>query len=117
MSEIKSLLKENIYEHAKQSGLKYLYISGIDNILNRVADPFFIGQVNQSQVDLSFKFVQKAYPSENVGLHVLNSDHTFGVMGFLKRVHQHDARGKEFEGCKWGFTVQSVSHFDASSYH
>lgn len=80
-SDLISLLNESIYSHALKEQLKYVYITGIDNILNKVADPFLIGQTISSKVDLAFKYVHKAYPSENVGLHVIQSDGKYGVMG------------------------------------
>lgn len=81
MSDLTSLLKESIFGHASQNGLKYIFISGIDNILNKVADPYLVGQTIAAKVDLSFKYVSKAYPSENVGLHVVQPDGRYGVMG------------------------------------
>lgn len=81
------MLKESIYPHAKNEGLEFFYFSPIDNILNKPVDPFFVGQTFHKKVDLSVKFVKKAYSTENVGLHIQNSDGSFGVIGQIKRIY------------------------------
>ena len=86
-----SMLKSSIYQHAKENGLTHMYVSSIDNILNKICDPFLVGQSILRNADLTFKYVTKAYPSENVGLHVKLNNGKFGVMGIIIRIYQYDA--------------------------
>jgi UDP-N-acetylglucosamine pyrophosphorylase len=86
LSFLTSIIKESLLNHAKANQLKYVHINGIDNILCKIADPFYTGFFASQEVDLSFKIVKKAYEKENVGLHVMKEDGTFGVMGLLMRI-------------------------------
>ena len=105
-----SLFSECILAHAESQNLKYLHLNAIDNILTKIADPYFLGFFIQEKLDLSFKFVSKVQERENVGLHVIREDGTFGVLGFLKRVRQFRRFGKGFKKRKrWPF-IQSISH-------
>ena len=53
------LLKENI---------EWINIFAVDNVLQRIADPVFVGAVVLNDADCGSKVVKKAAPDENVGV-------------------------------------------------
>lgn len=68
--DLMDVLLNEIYENMEQRGLEYLHISGIDNLLNRPLDPLFMGLMQQENLMLVHKIVEKEVASENVGLFV-----------------------------------------------
>ena len=51
--------------------VRFLHIVGVDNILAKLADPFFVGFAESENLPISCKFVTKTSPTEAVGVHVL----------------------------------------------
>lgn len=87
-----------------------MHINGIDNILCKIADPFFTGFFARQNVGLSFKIVEKAYEKENVGLHVMWPNGTFGVMGSLTRLSEPRRQLQDLAKRKGRTPIQSVTH-------
>ena len=94
-----------------------MHINGIDNILCKIADPFFTGFFAQQNVGLSFKIVEKAYEKENVGLHVMWPNGTFGVMGALTRLHESRGQFQNTEKRKGRAAFQSIAHANHDRLH
>lgn len=44
-----------------------MQVIGVDNILNKVLDPLFIGFTSCRSLEVSLKCAQKNYPEEKVG--------------------------------------------------
>ena len=65
-------LNKGLLSNLEQNGIKYVNISGIDNILFKPVDPFFVGFTSLNKVDMSFKTTEKTEPEENVGIHGMN---------------------------------------------
>ncbi|SHH71861.1 UDP-N-acetylglucosamine/UDP-N-acetylgalactosaminediphosphorylase [Clostridium collagenovorans DSM 3089] len=63
-----SLIKSDNIKRMKNQGVKWLFIYGIDNMLVKVADPYFIGFTIKSGLDCSSKSVKRLDPEENGGV-------------------------------------------------
>lgn len=64
-----SLKNEKILEDMKKNGVKWVYISGVDNIMVKPIDALFLGLTIKSGMSIASKSVAKAYPEEKVGVY------------------------------------------------
>ncbi len=63
-----SLVRAGIFDELHSQGVEWLNVFAVDNVLQRIADPGFIGAVIESGSDSGSKVVSKASPEENVGV-------------------------------------------------
>lgn len=63
-----AMLKNNILEDMKQRGVEWIYIGGVDNVLAKLVDAFFVGTAIQEKKVSAGKSVIKANPQEKVGV-------------------------------------------------
>lgn len=64
----KSMQKSGVLEDAKKRGVEWLNIFAVDNVLQKIADPLFIGAVLDKGYVSGAKVVHKANPEERVGV-------------------------------------------------
>ncbi|XP_060533380.1 UDP-N-acetylhexosamine pyrophosphorylase-like protein 1 [Cylas formicarius] len=64
----KALKTSGLLKQLKESGIKYVHVHGVDNILVRVADPIFIGKCIKDGIDCGAKVVLKTDPKEPLGV-------------------------------------------------
>ena len=62
-----SLIKAGLDEELKAKGIEWLNVFGVDNVLQRIADPVFVGAILESGCECASKVVRKADPDEKVG--------------------------------------------------
>lgn len=63
-----SLANSAVWEDAKRLGVKWLNVYAVDNVLQRMADPLFVGATIRSGCPVGAKAVAKAAPDEKVGV-------------------------------------------------
>ncbi|XP_060852722.1 UDP-N-acetylhexosamine pyrophosphorylase [Rhopalosiphum padi] len=77
----KALRDRNILDEINRLGVEYLHAHSVDNILVKVADPIFIGYCITKNAECGAKVVEKAYPSEPLGV-VCEVDGKFQVVEY-----------------------------------
>ncbi len=63
-----SLQKAGYVEQMKEAGVEWITVFAVDNVLQRINDPAFIGAVIDSGAECGGKVVRKADPNERVGV-------------------------------------------------
>ena len=66
----KAIMKPEVREKIEDLNLKYIYITNVDNILEKPLDYDFIGLVASNGLELAVKSVEKTEPEEKVGLFI-----------------------------------------------
>lgn len=62
-----SMVRASLAADAKERGVKYVNIFAVDNVLQRIADPVFVGAVKDGNFVSGAKVVRKAARDEKVG--------------------------------------------------
>ena len=63
-----SMVRAGLLEDIKAKGIEWLNVFAVDNVLQQIADPLFIGAVVKSGSQSGGKVVSKADPNERVGV-------------------------------------------------
>ena len=63
-----SLVRAGFLDDIKAKGIEWINVFAVDNVLQRIADPLFIGAVISSGMQSGGKVVSKAAPEEKVGV-------------------------------------------------
>lgn len=63
-----SMAKWGVLDIVKKAGIEWLNIFAVDNVLQRIADPVFIGATIANNAAVGSKVVKKAAPDEKVGV-------------------------------------------------
>lgn len=70
-----SMMRSGVLNKAKKNGVEWLNIFAVDNVLQRIADPVFIGATILEKKTVGAKVVRKASPDERVGVMCLEDGH------------------------------------------
>lgn len=63
-----SMARSGVLADAKKMGVEWLNVFAVDNVLQKMADPCFVGATLQSGYPVGAKVVRKAAPDEKVGV-------------------------------------------------
>ena len=63
-----SMARAGLVDVITENGIEWLNVFGVDNVLQRICDPCFIGAVMQNKCSSGSKVVRKANPDERVGV-------------------------------------------------
>lgn len=70
-----SLQQAGYMELMHQQGIEWLNVFAVDNVLQRIADPCFVGATIEKKCNVGSKVVRKANPDEKVGVMCLANGH------------------------------------------
>ena len=70
-----SMQKAGLVDKAKELGVEWFNIFAVDNVLQRIADPVFVGATIDADVACGAKCVRKVTPDEKVGAMCLEDGH------------------------------------------
>ena len=62
------MIRHGALNKAKEAGIEYLNVFAVDNVLQRIADPVFVGATMQCGAAVGSKVVKKVSPDEKVGV-------------------------------------------------
>lgn len=63
-----SIVRAGLLDEIKERGIEWINVFSVDNVLQRIADPLFIGAVISSDMQSGSKVVRKVAPDERVGV-------------------------------------------------
>lgn len=63
-----SMARSGVLKKVKAAGIEWLNVFAVDNVLQRIADPVFVGAVIKKNCAVGSKVVKKAAPDEKVGV-------------------------------------------------
>jgi len=70
-----SLINAGLLDLMKHEGIQWLNVFAVDNVLQRIADPCFIGATIEKNCEAGAKVVRKNHPDEKVGVMCLEDGH------------------------------------------
>jgi len=70
-----SLIHAGLLDFIKEEGIEWLNVFAVDNVLQRIADPCFLGATIEKQCESGAKVVAKNHPDEKVGVICLEDGH------------------------------------------
>lgn len=70
-----SMAKHGMLDIVRRNGIEWLNVFAVDNVLQRIADPLFIGATKLAHCEVGSKVIKKAAPDERVGVMCLEDGH------------------------------------------
>lgn len=70
-----SMAGSGMLDIIKEHGIQWLNVFAVDNVLQRIADPVFLGAVIDKDYTSGSKVIRKASPEEKVGVMCLENNH------------------------------------------
>ena len=108
-----SLVRAGLARQAAERGIEWYNVFAVDNVLQRIADPVFVGATVLSGMATGAKFVRKAYPGERVGVLCLR-DGKPGIIEYYEIDEEmaslRDAQGQLVYSC--GVTLNYLFRAD-----
>lgn len=99
-----SLIKAGLLSDIHERGVEWLNVFAVDNCLQRIADPLFVGATIASGMESGAKVVRKAAPDEKVGVLCLE-DGKPSIAEYYEMTDEMATARKENGDLKYGFGV------------
>lgn len=74
-----AMFRNGVLEDMKKSGIEWIFIGGVDNVLVKMADPLFVGFAAKNNFMAASKTLEKAYPKEKVGVFCKKNDKPYVI--------------------------------------
>ncbi len=91
-----SMIGSGMLDIIKENGIEWLNVFAVDNVLQRIADPVFLGAVIDKNYTSGSKVIRKASPDEKVGVMCLENGHP-SIVEYIElteeMLHQTDDNG------------------------
>lgn len=109
----RSLVKAGLLERIRELGIEWLNVFAVDNVLQKIADPIFVGSVIESGCVCGAKVVAKADPNERVGVLCLE-DGKPSIVEYYEMtdeiIHSRDENGRLLYN--YGVILNYLFHVD-----
>ena len=99
-----SMMKAGLAEDMHEKGVEWLNVFAVDNVLQRIADPLFIGATIASGMESGAKVVRKAAPDEKVGV-LCTEDGKPSIAEYYEMTEEMATSRKENGDLTYGFGV------------
>lgn len=112
-SVFKSLKKSKLLDYMKLYGIRWVGIFGIDNILAKQIDPFFLGMAVQDKKMVVAKSVMKEYSTQKVGV-FCRKNNKLGIVEYTELPAKASEEVKNNGELLYSdaFIVSSIFHID-----
>lgn len=99
-----SMIKAGLLPELRERGIEWLNVFAVDNCLQRIADPLFVGATIASGRESGAKVVRKAAPDEKVGV-LCTEDGRPSIAEYYEMTEEMATARKENGDLKYGFGV------------
>lgn len=99
-----SMMKAGLAEDIHKKGVEWLNVFAVDNCLQRIADPLFVGATLASGMESGAKVVRKAAPDEKVGV-LCTEDGKPSIAEYYEMTEEMATLRKENGDLAYGFGV------------
>ena len=99
-----SMVKAGLLEDIHARGIKWINVFAVDNCLQRIADPMFVGATIAYGCESGAKVVRKAAPDEKVGV-LCTEDGRPSIAEYYEMTEEMATARKENGDLKYGFGV------------
>ena len=99
-----SMLKAGLVDDMHARGVEWLNVFAVDNVLQRIADPLFVGATIASGMESGAKVVKKAAPDEKVGV-LCTEDGKPSIAEYYEMTEEMATLRKENGDLAYGFGV------------
>lgn len=99
-----SMVKAGLLEDIHQRGIEWINVFAVDNCLQRIADPLFVGATIASGCESGAKVVRKAAPDERVGV-LCTEDGKPSIAEYYEMTEEMATARKENGDLQYGFGV------------
>lgn len=99
-----SMVFDGMLEDVHKRGIEWINVFAVDNVLQKMADPMFIGATIASGCESGAKVVRKAAPDEKVGV-LCTEDGKPSIAEYYEMTEEMATARKENGDLKYGFGV------------
>ena len=99
-----SMVKAGLMQDIQEKGIEWLNVFAVDNCLQRIADPLFIGATISYGMESGAKVVRKASPNEKVGI-LCNEDGKPSIVEYYEMTKEMETEKNENGDLAYNFGV------------